>query len=313
MRRHPAGGAERIIPAYAGSTTSCTWRRRGTGDHPRIRGEHTTVYERTIEQEGSSPHTRGAHQRPLGRHQIWGIIPAYAGSTSPHPWFPLSETDHPRIRGEHAHRSILEVAREGSSPHTRGAPPTRFSGRPPRRIIPAYAGSTHWSGVCFDPGWDHPRIRGEHLRMHLVRDGDDGSSPHTRGAPASPVVRVAEGGIIPAYAGSTWRRLVALRPSRDHPRIRGEHHLHTVVPAVDRGSSPHTRGALHRRPHLRRRRRIIPAYAGSTSATGYAPCSRWDHPRIRGEHVDYEYLTTYYDGSSPHTRGAPHERRCEEF
>ena len=221
--------------------------------------------------------------------------------------------DHPRIRGEHISISVFEITSPGSSPHTRGA--HRGSNRPPRdrRIIPAYAGSTPTTGTARSNPWDHPRIRGEHLRMHLVRDGDDGSSPHTRGAPASPVVRVAEGGIIPAYAGSTWRRLVALRPSRDHPRIRGEHHLHTVVPAVDRGSSPHTRGALHRRPHLRRRRRIIPAYAGSTSATGYAPCSRWDHPRIRGEHVDYEYLTTYYDGSSPHTRGAPHERRCEEF
>ena len=264
VRRHPAGGAERIIPAYAGSTTSCTWRRRGTGDHPRIRGEHTTVYERTIEQEGSSPHTRGAHQRPLGRHQIWGIIPAYAGSTSPHPWFPLSETDHPRIRGEHAHRSILEVAREGSSPHTRGAPPTRFSGRPPRRIIPAYAGSTHWSGVCFDPGWDHPRIRGEHLPPSVCCPafGDHprirgehpplpdpvpdtvGSSPHTRGALEERQLGYRRRRIIPAYAGST-RGLSAAMPT----------HL---------GSSPHTRGARLGCRRLRHRRGIIPAYAGST-------------------------------------------------
>ena len=52
-----------------------------------------------------------------------------------------------------------------------------------RRIIPAYAGSTHWSGVCLGPGWDHPRIRGEHFGTAFEQ-------------------RIVER-IIPAYAGST--------------------------------------------------------------------------------------------------------------
>ena len=53
-------------------------------------------------------------------------------------------------------------------------------------------------------------------------------------------------GIIPAYAGSTWHRDAAAALERDHPRIRGEH------PSGDRD--------IYNRP------RIIPAYAGSTSA-----------------------------------------------
>ena len=50
--------------------------------------------------------------------------------------------DHPRIRGEHV------------SPDYR---------RPAdRRIIPAYAGSTHLEFVALAIRPDHPRIRGEH-------------------------------------------------------------------------------------------------------------------------------------------------------
>ena len=73
----------RIIPAYAGSTApsspACRWR----WDHPRIRGEHEPPVRASGVEGGSSPHTRGAHQRaPVwARHQ--GIIPAYAGSTTP--------------------------------------------------------------------------------------------------------------------------------------------------------------------------------------------------------------------------------------
>ena len=35
------------------------------------------------------------------------------------------------------------------------------------------------------------------------------------------------------------------------------------------------------------------------------PVSRWDHPRIRGEHGGVDYRSAEAWGSSPHTRGAP--------
>ena len=49
---------------------------------------------------------------------------------------------------------------------------------------------------------------------------------------------------------------------------------------------------------------IIPAYAGSTvNRVGH-----WvglpDHPRIRGEHKDHGARVAFFEGSSPHTRGA---------
>ena len=39
-RRHRQAQAERIIPAYAGSTIKGLWDGIKSGDHPRIRGEH---------------------------------------------------------------------------------------------------------------------------------------------------------------------------------------------------------------------------------------------------------------------------------
>ena len=215
-----------------------------------------------------------------------GIIPVYAGSTLP--------------------EDVGDRDLWGSSPHTRGAP-----SRASTRL------------VSF---WDHPRIRGEHV---------PGRCDHA-----------VLSGIIPAYAGNTFRaasesislrgssphtrrtprpRRLTRNPRRDHPRIRGEHVLahHAAVLALgiipayagntwrgrpctsrSRGSSPHTRGTLRtsRRPKMTRR----------------------DHPRIRGEHVldvgqlarpdgiipacagntgDPRGLRLLDVGSSPHARG----------
>ena len=171
-----------IIPAYAGSTmvvVSSTGRRR---DHPRIRGEHDASLAGQDEQEGSSPHTRGARQRSAHAGDDHGIIPAYAGSTKEHSKTPGSLSDHPRIRGEHSTRWSSPSSNLGSSPHTRGArrPGSRSHSR--ERIIPAYAGSTCVGSLANSDGMDHPRIRGEHGRHRRQVPRPRGSSPHTRGA-----------------------------------------------------------------------------------------------------------------------------------
>ena len=54
--------------------------------------------------------------------------------------------------------------------------------------------------------------------------------------------------------------------------------------------------------------RIIPAYAGSTSAGRGKALRPSDHPRIRGEHGDIGMRGVDGVGSSPHTRGAPMRR-----
>ena len=75
--------AGRIIPAYAGSTPKALPRTPTRPDHPRIRGEHPMRNNNPHGRPGSSPHTRGAHVGDQSPQLRLGIIPAYAGSTSP--------------------------------------------------------------------------------------------------------------------------------------------------------------------------------------------------------------------------------------
>ena len=133
-------------------------------------------------------------------------------------------------------------------------------------IIPAYAGNT--------------------TLLPLVGTTMTGSSPHTR--------------------GTLLQTISCARLSRDHPRIRGEHH--DLLPELGAGAG------------------IIPAYAGNTLCSLGFVCGSGDHPRIRGEHrvrrqvddVGLGIIPAYAGntvqalrrclccgGSSPHTRGTP--------
>ena len=138
-------------------------------DHPRIRGEHSGGSGSGSTWAGSSPHTRGALIEGGGVYRFDGIIPAYAGSTSPSTVPVSSCWDHPRIRGEHHRMDPTITRRSGSSPHTRGALIAQHHHSRKAGIIPAYAGSTA------------------------------DASPFVAAMPWRPL------GIIPAYAGSTLR------------------------------------------------------------------------------------------------------------
>ena len=274
----------RIIPAYAGSTTSSCGGRARCRDHPRIRGEHARRVLPVVDIGGSSPHTRGAPTPPTRSRS--------------------RPADHPRIRGEHVRETAPANGTIGSSPHTRGAPRRSPSKLRSPRIIPAYAGSTTLRPPSRRSMPDHPRIRGEHLGLRTMGRGCFGSSPHTRGALGVGVHLFGGGWIIPAYAGSTGPRERLPTCLRDHPRIRGEHPVCERHQVFRSGSSPHTRGARlwgRRRPG---RRRIIPAYAGSTTLRPPSRRSMPDHPRIRGEHLGLRTMGRGCFGSSPHTRGA---------
>ena len=155
---------------------------------------------------------------------------------------------------------------------------------------------------------DHPRIRGEHARFPIAAKPDNGSSPHTRGAPQARLRRGFRPRIIPAYAGSTIVVTTHIERHQDHPRIRGEHEANSLDGQTMAGSSPHTRGARLPFRASPRRLRIIPAYAGSTRTRGDAGSQTPDHPRIRGEHALIPLAILAGLGSSPHTRGALERR-----
>ena len=280
-----------MLPGSSPHTRGARRRRARTpppgGDHPRIRGEHPAGRRAARDADGIDPRIRGEHwfsrvQRVLSS----GIIPAYAGSTPSHIPPSVSAQDHPRIRGEHGlsvqsltpcagiipayagstlHLRYLHEPSAGSSPHTRGARSTR--------------------GWTAGTSWDHPRIRGEHLRWRRMR------SLGTR--------------IIPAYAGSTYRCQTDIGKSLDDPRIRGEHYRQDEEPDYRPG--------------------IIPAYAGSTRtggvvlilAPGSSPHTRGapaapsrpsssprDHPRIRGEHFKRNRRRAKGDGIIPAYAGS---------
>ena len=111
----------------------------------------------------------------------------------------------------------------GSSPLARGAPGEDHRLVPVDGIIPARAGSTHFSlglGYCCR---DHPRSRGEHSRRSSRPSATSGSSPLARGALGFRRGIAALGGIIPARAGSTHRFAILAAMRWDHPRSRGEH------------------------------------------------------------------------------------------
>ena len=262
--QHRADHERGIIPAYAGSTRPARRSRPGSGDHPRIRGEHVLNGKAHDLSPESSPHTRGALLLSPSGVVLAGIIPAYAGSTTCSAGVLMRSWDHPRIRGEHPRCVALLADRYGSSPHTRGAPTPPYRVCPTAGIIPAYAGSTSSTRLPPRGRRDHPRIRGEHVNTRSSPLRPMGSSPHTRGAPRETREDKPDDGIIPAYAGSTVSCLLLVESAGDHPRIRGEHSSSARSSCSLMGSSPHTRGAPGFRLDNVYKVGIIPAYAGST-------------------------------------------------
>ena len=70
-----------IIPAYAGNTRMVFFLPNGSGDHPRVCGEHGVSMLADDGTVGSSPRMRGTRHWLSRAGQRAGIIPAYAGNT----------------------------------------------------------------------------------------------------------------------------------------------------------------------------------------------------------------------------------------
>ncbi|KFI48492.1 hypothetical protein BBOU_0621 [Bifidobacterium boum] len=170
-----------IIPACAGNTGGRDDGQGAGWDHPRMRGEHGQAQDGRGARPGSSPHARGTLSDAQSRCGSDRIIPACAGNTLSPLMCGVSFGDHPRMRGEHARMRKASRTIRGSSPHARGTR-TRWSAtRTVTGIIPACAGNTHFLVVPARKRRDHPRMRGEHVRVAGLVPCLAGSSPHARG------------------------------------------------------------------------------------------------------------------------------------
>ena len=171
---------------------------------------------------------------------------------------------HPRSRGENARGSNPALYSQGSSPLTRGKPagPDGPSGL--RGLIPAHAGKTESQQPRRRHGRAHPRSRGENRIPSRGRPRVRGSSPLTRGKPATNSPRVITQGLIPAHAGKT-RKLCGLNTSSEaHPRSRGENVREGGLRWEGLGSSPLTRGKRLEACLSVFEGGLIPAHAGKT-------------------------------------------------
>ena len=195
------------------------------------------------------------------------------------------------------------MAQTGSSPLSRGIRVPVWKPTFSVRIIPALAGNTGCQNSRGAHRRDHPRSRGEYSPNSAPSGTNSGSSPLSRGIPASARSLFVLIRIIPALAGNTGPGITKVPGVRDHPRSRGEYCTYTTINGVLFGSSPLSRGIQPFTKNDSYTFRIIPALAGNTLPKVSAFKTNRDHPRSRGEYLCAKSQGIYSRGSSPLSRG----------
>ena len=131
-----------LIPAHAGKTMRSRCLHRGSGAHPRSRGENARSENQGDAPDGSSPLTRGKPDTRARHYGTQRLIPAHAGKTCKLSGRDTHHTAHPRSRGENGTRHNQRAVHAGSSPLTRGKRSGRHDAAGRRGLIPAHAGKT---------------------------------------------------------------------------------------------------------------------------------------------------------------------------
>ena len=176
---------------------------RSSRAHPRSRGENPGRRCGWVGVEGSSPLTRGKHQKPDNGACNAGLIPAHAGKTARATDPALTKWAHPRSRGENHTTPRGPRTPVGSSPLTRGKRSGRARSWLARRLIPTHAGKTSIVSSRFMAWRAHPRSRGENNVEQDWISFVRGSSPLTRGKLHAELLGEIDNGLIPAHAGKT--------------------------------------------------------------------------------------------------------------
>ena len=152
---------KRITPACAGKTEPRRDKRRGSADHPRMRGEDAKMLAPSVNGQGSPPHARGRRVESSSLGRVGRITPACAGKTASRTSTGTAISDHPRMRGEDVRRQ-RRLQTLPDHPRMRGEDPRLRRYGSGALGSPPHARGRRWPNKVFILGIvDHPRMRGE--------------------------------------------------------------------------------------------------------------------------------------------------------
>ncbi len=166
-----------------------------------MRGEKPIISSPHKDKAGSPPRARGKGAFYSKTQDGIGITPACAGKRSSTKCCPNSTRDHPRVRGEKADARRIHANRWGSPPRARGKACFSLLITSTKGITPACAGKSSLSTKFIGTPKDHPRVRGEKLRISYLAKRVPGSPPRARGKDGCRFYSVCQSGITPACAG----------------------------------------------------------------------------------------------------------------
>ena len=158
-------------------------------------------------------------------------------------------------------------------------------------------------GIRRRHSWAHPRRCGDHANWVTTVMLPGGSSPQVRGPPLAQRGNAYWLRLIPAGAGTTFRRSTAFRPVQAHPRRCGDHWIRIRLRLWSWGSSPQVRGPRGCRVGRGDRPGLIPAGAGTTLFFRRLIERIGAHPRRCGDHQLWTLRVVLARGSSPQVRG----------
>ena len=170
-------------------------------------------------------------------------------------------------------------------------------------ITPACAGKRLRCTSVQTFRWDHPRMCGEKITLHIRANVSLGSPPHVRGKADTMRAVHRMQRITPAHAGKRELRSASGSACRDHPRVCGEKALSTFSSLKNSGSPPRMRGKADAAAGGPRVGRITPACAGKSKPHPWWRRPEWDHPRMCGEKSSVFRTAALSTGSPPHMRG----------
>ena len=284
--RQVVGVADRgLIPASGETTRSSSTSSTARRAHPRERGDDVRAILLHGIGAGSSPRAGRRHLVVAAHHRPVGLIPASGETTHTRPARRPPRTAHPRERGDDHGRGHTINPREGSSPRAGRRRPQGVSAAQVVRLIPASGETTGTWSRCASRRAAHPRERGDDSAPALGLRSAGGSSPragrrHALSVEVKDVVR-----LIPASGETTRGLRLRRRPTRAHPRERGDDRASRRRSCWIRGSSP------------RAGRRRLPPHRNQPLTLA--------HPRERGDDRARVVVNVGGDGSSPRAGRRP--------